>query len=332
MDISALQVELGESILAEYTQAMAEIREEFQANPGSRRAARARALLMDKLITRIRRAGEAKMPKLPKMAILATGGYGRNEMFFHSDVDVMFVIEEESAPKLEPLINLILYLLWDLKLKVGHSVRTVKEAVSESLQDIKTRTNLLEARRISGSQPLARLFSEEFDAQVIEGHEREFIEAKLLERAKRHQQFGESRALLEPNIKEGKGGLRDLQTLMWLMRACYGARRMAHIAALGKISDRELRDFRRARKFLHLVRLHLHDIAGRADERLTFDAQRQIAERLGYRGNETANQSVERFMKRYFQVTRTVGQLTRTLCLLLEEEWGNAPRTGIQAM
>ncbi len=332
MDISALQAKLRDSVLAEYTQGMAEIREEFQANPSSRKAARNRAMLVDRTITHIRRAGEEKLPKLPKMAILATGGYGRNEMFFYSDVDIMFVIEEGGSEKLEPLINLILYLLWDLKLKVGHSVRTVKEAMSESLQDMKTRTNLLEARRITGSRTLAKHFLEEFDAQVIEGHEREFIDAKLLERAQRHQQFGESRALLEPNIKEGKGGLRDLQTLMWLMRACYGARKMAHIAALGKISDKELRDFRRARKFLHLVRLHLHDIAGRADERLSFDAQRQIAERFGYRGTETANQSVERFMKRYFQVTRTVGQLTRTLCLLLEDEWGNAPRTGIKAM
>lgn len=332
MDVTLLQEQLRPSVIEEYQEGMAAIREEFHLNPGSRKAARNHAALMDRLVTRIRRAGQQAMPGLAKMAVLAAGGYGRSEMFFYSDVDLMFLVEDGKKKEAEPLINLILYLLWDLKLKVGHSVRTSKEAVSESLGDITIRTNLLEARRISGSRSLAEEFFDRFDKQVVKGREKEFIEAKMQEWADRHRKFGDSRALLEPNVKDGKGGLRDLQTLMWMMRACYGAKKMADIAALGKISKEELWDFRRARKFLHLVRLHLHDVMGRAEERLTLDAQRQIAERLGYRSNGNANQAVERFMKRYFQVTRTVGQLTRTLCFLLEEEWGKQPRSGIRAI
>ena len=324
---------LREQVQAQYEAGMATIHAEFAQNSDSRKAVRSRSALVDEVITSIRRSGAVELKKLPKMTVLATGGYGRGEMFFHSDIDLMFLVEEGKEKQAEPLINLILYLLWDLKLKVGHSVRSIGQAVAESLSDITIRTNLLEARRISGSQSLAKIFFKSFQAQVVKGREREFIEAKLQERSERLQQYGTSRAFLEPNVKQGRGALRDLQTLMWLMRACYGVKKMGGIAALGKMSQKELRDFRRARRFLHLVRQHLHDITGRAEERLTFDSQRQIAERLGYRGAEdNPNQSVERFMKRYFQVTRTVGQLTRTLCFLLEEEWGSAPRTGIRAM
>ncbi len=316
-------------IISFHQGALSEIFEEFAANPSSRKAIRSYSNHIDKLIMRLyldaKQTGNV-------LSILAVGGYGRGEMFFHSDVDIMFLVPANGSKAAEPVINAILYTLWDLKLKVGHSVRTVNEALSESLDDMKTRTNLLEARRVAGSQALANQFLEQFERKIVKGHEREFIEAKLIERAERHQKFGDSRALLEPNVKEGKGGLRDLQLLMWLMRACYNVKKMGEIEALGKISTEELKDFRRARKFLHLVRLHLHQIAGRAEERMSLDVQRQIAERLGYRGRHDANQSVERFMKRYFQVTRTVSQLTRTLCFLLEEEWGKQPRTGIKAL
>lgn len=332
METVTLDSAKKDKIINKYQSDMKDIMAEFHANPSSRKAIRQRSALMDKVITALRREAEASVARAPKIAVIATGGYGRGELFIHSDIDVMFLIEDDKHQQAEAVINLILYTLWDLQLKVGHSVRSVSEAIGESVKDITIRTNLLEARRVSGSRTLTNLFLQRFNEKVIKGRESEFIEAKLQERAERHQKQGESRALLEPNVKEGKGGLRDLQTLMWLMRACYGAHKMGEIATLGKISADELRDFRRARKFLHLVRLHLHDVAGRAEERLTLESQRQIAERLGYRGADTANQSVERFMKRYFQVTRTVGQLTRTLCFLLEEEWGKQPRTGIKAM
>ena len=333
MEITKLQEEWREEVRAHYEQGMAEITAQFQTNPGSRKAIRNRTVLIDRIITHIRRKGEQALPKMPKMAILATGGYGRSEMFFHSDIDLMFLVEEGKEAQVTPLINLVLYLLWDLKLKIGHSVRSIPDAMVESLEDTTIRTNLLEARRITGSRTLAKQFFEVFNQKIVQGREREFIQDKLEERQERLEKHGDSRALLEPNIKNGKGGLRDLQTLMWLMRACYGVKTMGQIAALGKISQQELRDFRRARKFLHLVRLHLHDIAGRPEERLNFDAQRIIAERLGYRGREDSpNQMVERFMKRYFQVTRTVSQLTRTLCFLVEEEWGSSPRTGIRTL
>lgn len=332
MEAHHLQMESRSAILQEFFESKDLIINDFHENPGSRRATKYYTTLIDKTIAQLYGSTIKQIPNHPKISIIAVGGYGRAEMFFHSDVDIMFLVEEGNHEQSKLLINAILYALWDMKLKVGHSVRTVSEALTESIDDIKTRTNLLEARRVKGSRTLADTFFSQFEQKVIVGREREFIEAKLEERAQRHRKFGDSRALLEPNVKEGKGGLRDLQLLMWLMRACYGAQKMGDILALGKISQGELRDFRRARRFLHIVRLHLHDIAGRAEERMTMETQRQIAERLGYRGSETANQSVERFMKRYFQVTRTVGQLTRTLCFLLEEEWGKQPRSGIKAI
>ena len=329
MTVTALQDEIA----SDYTSGIADISAEFRNNPSSRKAARDRVVLLDGIIHKIHKSAVADMADLPKISILAVGGYGRKEMFFHSDVDLMFLVEDGAKEQAEPLINLVLHLLWDLKLKIGHSVRYISEAIEESKQDFSTRTNLLEARIVVGTRSISDEFFARFESDIIKDSELEFIEAKLAERAARHKKFGDSRSLLEPNIKEGKGGLRDLQTLMWLMRYCYGARKVADVLALGKISSEELRDFRRARKFLHLVRLHLHDIAGRAEEKLTFDYQRQIAERLGYRtSDDNANQSVERFMKRYFQVTRTTSQLTRTLCFLLEEEWGKQSRNGVKAM
>lgn len=331
MEAGLINTEVREAILQEFYQHKQSIVDNFTKNPSNRKPVTSYSSLIDKVIVQLYNAAIHHSSRPPKIAVFAVGGYGRGEMFFHSDVDIMFLVENGKHEQSEPLINAILYALWDLKLKLGHSVRTVDEAIGESIDDFKTRTNLLEGRRVKGSRTLATEFLQRFEVEAIEGREREFIKAKLVERAQRHQKFGDSRAFLEPNVKEGKGGLRDLQLLMWLMRACYGARKMGDIAALGKMSQEELRDFRRARKFLHLVRLHLHDIAGRAEERMSMETQRLIAERLGYRGADTANQSVERFMKRYFQVTRTVGQLTRTLCFLLEEEWGHQPRTGIKA-
>jgi [protein-PII] uridylyltransferase len=320
--LESLYQSLKAPIVEGYEQTISELVERLRAEPESRRSVRERALLLDLIITKIRRAGVGQGISFPKMAVLAVGGYGRGELFLHSDIDVMFLVEEGKHAQAEPLVNLILYLLWDMKCKTGHSVRSIGEALQAAHEDMTIRTALMEARRVTGSQKLSREFFARFELDCVEGAESEFIAAKLQERHERHLKFGDSRAILEPNIKNGKGALRDLQTLMWLMRAAYGVRKMGQLQTLGKISKTELAQFRRARRLLHLIRQHLHDSSGNAQEQLTFEAQKEIAERLGYRGDEASpNQAVERFMKRYFQVTRQISHLTRTLCFLLEEEW-----------
>lgn len=332
----------------------AEIKRRFHEKIVATDAMKERSWLVDQLLdVCLQLSCMAIVPEMPKMqamrgiTILAAGGYGRKELFFHSDIDVMVLIEPsrpqsgrsnrilpdwvpslpvidpeaaERKEKLEKMASFVLYLLWDLGLKVGHSVRTIEEALRESRNDMTIRTNLLESRFLSGDKTLGALFQEKFRQEIVEGSAKEFVQAKLDEWRSRHEKLGASRYVLEPNIKEGKGGLRDLHTLMWLANYCFDVNRMRDLHKMKRISTEELRDFRKCRKFLYLVRLHLHDISGRPDERLTFDAQREIAERLGYRG-KTVNQAVERFMKRYFLTTKTIGRLTRNFYFMLEEEF-----------
>jgi [protein-PII] uridylyltransferase len=226
----------------------------------------------------------------------------------------------QRKAELEELASFILYLLWDLGLKIGHSVRNVNEALKEAREDITIRTNVLESRYIAGDKRPANEFTRRFQQEIVAHSQKEFVQAKLEEWRGRHEKLGASRYVLEPNVKEGKGGLRDLHTLIWLTNYCFGVTKMRDLHKLGRISKEELADFRRCRSFLYLVRLHLHDLTNRPDERLTFDAQRAIAERIGYRA-QTVNQAVERFMKRYFLTTKTIGSLTRNLYFMLLEEY-----------
>ena len=154
------------------------------------------------------------------------------------------------------------------------------------------------------------------------------MEAKLAERDARHQRTGDSRYLLEPNVKEGKGGLRDLQTLFWLGRFLYGIERPAQLVEHGVLDAWALRRFTKARKFLWAVRCHLHYLSDRPEERLTFDLQPEIARRMGYR-DRRATSSVERFMKHYYLIAKEVGALTRIFCAALEEQHGPRPRFGL---
>jgi [protein-PII] uridylyltransferase len=317
-------------VLAEALQAgEAEIRARFEASPLSTAPIRERAYLIDQLLRAMVQLGrEAVAPQAEGLAVVAVGGYGRRELFFFSDVDIMFLYDPAHKAEAEKLARFMLYLLWDLGLKVGQSVRSVEEALREAREDYTTRTNVLEARFVCGEKKLAAEFEQRFRSEIATGTEQQFVEAKLKEWKERHERCGDSRYVLEPNIKEGKGGLRDLQTLIWMVNYCYGVQKMGEIAALGKITESELQDFRNARQFLRLVRLHLHAFAGRAEERLNFDAQRHIAAKLGYT-QHSGTAAVERFMKRYFLTAKTVGQLTRTLCHLLDEEHKRRPRRSL---
>jgi len=252
-----------------------------------------------------------------RMAIVATGGYGRGLLAPHSDIDLLFLLPYKQTPWGESVAEYILYVLWDLGFKVGHATRTIEECVKQSTSDITIRTSLLDARLIQGDLQLFAEFEQSFRDQVVAGTARTFIDAKMGERDVRHRIAGESRYKVEPNIKDGKGGLRDLHTLHWLSKYLYGQDVGAATVAAGIFKSDEVATFRRCENFLWTVRCFLHFLAGRPDEVLIFEVQQCLAERLGYKARGGLR-SVERFMKHYFLVAKDVGDLTAILCAALE--------------
>jgi len=259
-----------------------------------------------------------------RMAIVAVGGYGRGTLAPGSDVDLLFLLPARQTPQGEKLVEFILYFLWDLGLKVGHATRNIGECVRLSRSDMTIRTAILEARYLDGDRALADELSRRFGDEVVKGTGREFIAAKLAERDQRHRQQGTSRYLVEPNVKEGKGGLRDLQTLFWIAKYYYRVDSDEELVKVGVFSPSELALFRKAEDFLWAVRCHLHFMTGRAEERLSFDVQREMARRLGYTSHP-GMRDVERFMKHYFLIAKDVGDLTNIFCAALEERHAKPP-------
>ncbi len=252
-----------------------------------------------------------------RMAIIATGGYGRGLMAPGSDIDLLFLLPYKQTAWGESVVEYMLMLLWDLGQKVGHATRTVDQTIRMSLADMTIRTAVLDSRLILGASDLFADLQQRFAADVVRGTASQFFEAKLAERDQRHKRSGASRYLVEPNIKDGKGGLRDLHTLHWLVRYLDVGTRPGAARPGDIFTKAEQSTFRRCEDFLWTVRCHLHFLAGRPEERLSFDRQPALAGRLGYvdRGGLRA---VERFMKHYFLVAKDVGDLTTILCATLE--------------
>ncbi len=317
-----------------------------QAQAAGRDAARARfeasnkpspylketTYLMDCLLSAAIRAAEAEhQVDMQSLCVVAVGGYGRRELFPYSDIDVLFLYADRQSAPTKELIQSVLYYLWDLGLQVGHAARSVNEAIRLAQDDHTIAANLLDARFVTGNASLYDRLSQQYDKQVRNQNPVQFVEDKLNERAQRHLKHGNSRFFLEPNIKENKGGLRDLHILYWLGKYVYGARSLSELTQMGVLTEAETRAFAQAEQFLWMVRVHLHLLAGRAEERLTFDMQKRIGEKLGYRTTH-AHRPVERFMKRYFQVAKTIGDLTRLFCAILEEEHKRRPRLGLMRL
>ncbi|WP_309663210.1 [protein-PII] uridylyltransferase [Tabrizicola sp.] len=252
-----------------------------------------------------------------RIAVLGVGGYGRAEMAPHSDVDLVFLTPWKITPWAESVIESMLYMLWDLKLKVGHSSRTVKDCIRLGREDITIRTALLEYRFITGHEPLAVELGDRLWSDLFRNSGPEFIEAKLAERAERHKRQGGQRYVLEPNVKEGKGGLRDLQTLYWIGKYLHRVPSAEGLVGAGLLSREEYDTFTRAEDFLWAVRCHLHYITGRASDVLTFDVQVEVAARMGYR-DAAGRRAVEYFMQDYFRQATRVGELTRIFLTELE--------------
>ncbi|MER8391922.1 [protein-PII] uridylyltransferase [Mesorhizobium sp. M1340] len=254
-----------------------------------------------------------------RMAVVAVGGYGRGTLAPGSDIDLLFLLPYKQTPWGEQIVEYMLYMLWDLGLKVGHATRNIDECLRLSRTDVTIRTSILEARFLWGEQKLYDELLQRFDHEVVRTTGPEYVQAKLAERDERHAKAGESRYLVEPNVKDGKGGLRDLQTLFWIGKYFYRVRTGEELVDKGVFTDAEYREFQKAEDFLWAVRCHMHFLTGKAEERLHFDIQRDIAERLGYTTHPGLS-AVERFMKHYFLVAKDVGDLTRIFCAALEEE------------
>ncbi len=268
----------------------------------------------------------ANPTRAERLLLLGLGGYGRGEMAPHSDVDLGFVTPWKPTGWTEQVIESILYLLWDLKLKVGHAARSLDEAIFVTKGDHTARTAMLEARYIWGDQPLYEEVTGRFRKEVLSSDVRHFVTQKLEERNERHRRMGDSRYVVEPNVKEGKGGLRDLHTLFWIGKYAYRLGSAAELVDVGLLSAQEYGQFQRAERFLWAVRCHLHSIAGRPEERLTFDYQREIAARMNY-ANRPGNAPVERFMRHYFLHAKTVGDLTGVFLAHLDEKFAKRGRS-----
>ncbi|WP_074257756.1 [protein-PII] uridylyltransferase [Vannielia litorea] len=254
-----------------------------------------------------------------RLTLCAVGGYGRAEMSPQSDVDLLFLTPYKITPWAESVIESTLYILWDLHMKVGHASRTVKDCLRLGKQDYTIRTALIELRYLAGDKELSLQLHDRLHAELFAGTGKDFIEAKLEERSERHRKQGGQRYMLEPNVKEGKGGLRDLQSLFWIAKYIHHVDKIEELVPLGVFTPEEYWAFEQAENFLWAVRAHLHLLAGRPADQLTFDTQIEVADRMGY-ADSPGRRAVEHFMQDYFRHATMVGELTRIFLTALEAD------------
>ncbi len=303
----------------------AEIDRRLRENPSQGyRAATEQAFLIDQIVRLIydyvtsHAYPAANRSASERIAILAVGGYGRGEMAPHSDVDIAFVTPYKRSSWTEQVVEAMLYLLWDLGLKVGQSSRSLDETVKMAQEDLTIRTALLESRFVWGDRAVYEEASLRFWNEVVGKTAPEFVKLKMAERDERHKRMGDSRYVVEPNVKDGKGGLRDLHTLYWIGKYIHRVTTAADLVGVGLLSAEEYRRFRKAENFLWAVRCHMHSITGRAEDRLTFDLQRDVAERMQF-ADRPGRSAVERFMQYYFLNAKTVGDVTGLFLAHLDE-------------
>lgn len=285
-------------------------------------------IIHDHVITDVYPSGNRSTGE--RLAIMAVGGYGRGEMAPHSDVDIAFLTPIKQTPWCEQVIEAMLYFFWDLGLKVGHSSRSLNDMVRMAKSDLTIRTAMLEGRYVWGDQPLFEEVQRRFWKEVVSGTERQYVAEKLAERDERHKRMGDSRYVVEPNVKEGKGSLRDLHTLYWIGKYIYKVRNARELVNVGLLTQKEYRSFRRAESFFWAVRCHLHTMTGRAEDRLTFDLQREVAVRMNF-SERPGKSAVERFMQYFFLQAKVVGNLTGVFLAQLDEQFRSRQPRGLLA-
>ena len=259
------------------------------------------------------------------LSAIAVGGYGRGTLAPGSDIDLLFLLSGSERERTSKVIEFLLYALWDARQKVGHATRSIDECIKLAKGDNTILTSILEARFICGEKSLFDDLVIRFQREIVQTSARKFVAEKLSERDQRHAKSGESRYAVEPDLKDGKGGLRDLHTLFWIAKFLFNANSTEELAEKGAFTRAELAQFKKCEDFLWAVRCHLHFIAKRGEDRLSFDRQVEMAGRLGYKGHHGLR-DVERFMKHYFLIAKDVGDLTRIFCASLEaKQFKDAP-------
>ena len=295
-----------------------EIARRFRTHPSSGRVTAASTAYLHIQLVRLAYehvAGDSP----PELAIVGLGGTGRGEMAPYSDLDLMFLARSKPDAEIQKIVEAVLYLLWDLKLKVGHSVRSLDDLIAFAKADMTVRTASLESRLLWGDEDIFDEAWRRFRTKIVAGSAAEFVAAKLAERDERHVKMGDSRYVVEPNVKDGKGGLRDLQTLYWIGKYLYDVREPSDLVSVGLLTAEEFASFERAERFFWAVRCHLHLEAGRAEERLGFEYQKAIAKCMRY-ADRPGKSAVERFMHFYFLNAKAVGDLTGLFLAQLDEK------------
>src|SRR5216110_617302 len=295
------------------------LRLKHQAGASGREICARRAELVDILLRYVFDAAAAAAqgngePKAP-LALIALGGYGRGELNPFSDIDVMLLHRQgaaEISPHLEEMVNQVLYLLWDSGFKVGHSTRSIREAIAQANRDMRTKTAMLESRFLAGDRELAQEFREQFRSKCVEGHEREYVEMRMQDQVARHKKFGDSVYLQEPNLKNACGGLRDYQNLLWITYFKEGSLSTNQLVGKDWLSESDQRRIERAYDFLLRLRTDLHYATGRATDILHLNLQEQIASRLGYSARKGQLRS-ESLMRDYYGHTRNILRVTERI-------------------
>ncbi len=252
------------------------------------------------------------------IALIAVGGYGRGELHPHSDIDILVLLENEANSLYQNNLQQFITFLWDIGLAVGSSVRTLEECVKIAEQDITVATNLMEARRIAGNDHLRDRLQVLTDAKHM-WSESEFYAAKLKEQIDRHRKYNYTEYNLEPNIKNAPGGLRDLQTINWVAKRYFGVQTLRQLEGKNFFTEREFGLLRKCEAFLWRVRYGLHRLTGRAEERLLFEYQRELAKEFNY-ANDDQRMAVERFMHEYYRTVMALRELNDVLLRILDEK------------
>ncbi|SFO98158.1 [protein-PII] uridylyltransferase [Ralstonia sp. NFACC01] len=276
---------------------------------------------VQQLVTKLARAVDRALVRLwqeelmpADCALIAVGGYGRGELFPHSDVDILLLLPGTADKALEARLEAFIGRCWDMGLDIGSSVRTVDECINEAAQDVTVRTSLLEARLLTGDEGLYRTFETHYQGHLDAA---DFFQSKLLEMRQRHAKYQDTPYSLEPNCKESPGGLRDLQVILWMTRAAGFGSSWNELLANGLLTRREAQELASNERLLKTVRARLHLLAGRRQDVLVFDLQTQLAESFGYRPT-TAKRASEQLMRRYYWVAKAVTQLNTVVLQNIE--------------
>jgi [protein-PII] uridylyltransferase len=277
----------------------------------------------EKLLTCLRQNVDAALTRAwqhftlpPNASLVAVGGYGRGELFPHSDVDVLILLDATPDGALQAKLEELVQLLWDIGLEIGHSIRTVDECLTESAADITVQTSLLEARLVAGNRKLFRFLQDRHKAAV---NPQAFFQAKTLEMRQRHAKYEDTPYSLEPNCKESPGGLRDLQVILWVAKAAGLGDSWRKLAERGLITPTEARQLMQKERAFKDIRIRLHIHTGRREDRLVFDVQTPIAETFGYKTSETRRAS-EHLMQHYYWAAKAVTQLNTILLQNIEAQ------------